>query len=36
MSATDDDPAPAENREQFWRSRFDLARVMIDRAVTRG
>jgi len=37
MSATaDETPALAETREDFWRSRFETARVMIDRAVTRG
>jgi AcrR family transcriptional regulator len=36
MSAADDDPALAVSREEFWRSRFDLARIMIDRAVARG
>ncbi|MFD5445741.1 TetR/AcrR family transcriptional regulator [Streptomyces tendae] len=36
MSATHDDDVIAESRQRFWRSRFDLAQVMIDRAVTRG
>lgn len=36
MAAATDDPALAESREEFWRSRFDLARIMIDRAVCRG
>ncbi|MFE7569136.1 TetR-like C-terminal domain-containing protein [Streptomyces sp. NPDC057539] len=36
MSAAADEPALAESREEFWRSRFDLARIMIDRAVARG
>ncbi len=31
-----DDPALAESRAEFWRSRLDLARAMIDRAVDRG
>ncbi|WP_405927264.1 TetR/AcrR family transcriptional regulator [Streptomyces sp. NBC_00035] len=36
MAAADDDPSLAEGREEFWRGRFDLARIMIDRAVARG
>ncbi|MFD7288898.1 TetR/AcrR family transcriptional regulator [Streptomyces sp. NPDC059863] len=36
MSAAADEPALAESRGEFWRSRFDLARIMIDRAVARG
>jgi AcrR family transcriptional regulator len=36
MAGAADDPALAEIREEFWHSRFDLAQIMIDRAVTRG
>ncbi|RYJ25795.1 TetR-family transcriptional regulator [Streptomyces sp. L-9-10] len=36
MSAAADGQALAESREEFWKSRSDLARIMIDRAVTRG
>ncbi|MFF6971868.1 MULTISPECIES: TetR/AcrR family transcriptional regulator [Streptomyces] len=36
MSAASDDQALAQSREEFWNTRFDLARVMIDRAVARG
>ncbi|MFJ4773835.1 TetR/AcrR family transcriptional regulator [Streptomyces uncialis] len=36
MAAADDGQALGESREEFWTSRFDLARTMIDRAVARG
>ncbi|MFI1884416.1 TetR-like C-terminal domain-containing protein [Streptomyces jumonjinensis] len=36
MSAAADDQALAQSREEFWNTRFDLARIMIDRAVARG
>ncbi|MFJ6570679.1 TetR/AcrR family transcriptional regulator [Streptomyces sp. NPDC091292] len=36
MAATDDDPALAEGRAQFWRTRAEAAQVLIDRATTRG
>ena len=36
MAATDDDPALAAGRTRFWQSRYDTARVIIDRAVDRG
>ncbi|MFI6920453.1 TetR/AcrR family transcriptional regulator C-terminal ligand-binding domain-containing protein [Nonomuraea spiralis] len=36
MAASDDDPALTASRAQFWDSRFELARVVIDRAVVRG
>ncbi|QDY80425.1 TetR/AcrR family transcriptional regulator [Streptomyces qinzhouensis] len=36
MSAAVDDRALAESREEFWKTRFGLARIMIDRAVARG
>ncbi|MET8828061.1 TetR/AcrR family transcriptional regulator [Streptomyces sp. NPDC004610] len=36
MAAAADAPDLVESREEFWTSRFELARVMIDRAVTRG
>ncbi|MFD7087128.1 TetR/AcrR family transcriptional regulator [Streptomyces sp. NPDC059896] len=36
MSAASDGQALAESREEFWTSRFTLARIMIDRAVSRG
>ncbi|MGW6421832.1 TetR/AcrR family transcriptional regulator [Nocardia sp. NPDC055053] len=36
MVASDDDEPLAAGRRRFWESRFDLARVMIDRAVERG
>ncbi|WP_327098066.1 TetR/AcrR family transcriptional regulator [Nocardia vinacea] len=36
MAVSGDDPVLAANRAQFWQSRLDLARVMIDRAVARG
>ena len=35
MAATDDDPAPAAGRTRFWQSRYETARVIIDRAVDR-
>jgi len=35
MAATDDDPALAAGRTRFWQSRYDTARVIIDRAVDR-
>jgi len=35
MAATDDDPALAAGRTRFWESRYDTARVIIDRAVDR-
>src|SRR6478672_9902123 len=31
MAATDDDPALAAGRFRFWQSRYDTARVIIDR-----
>lgn len=31
-----DDPGFDEQRAAFWRSRFDLAHVMLDRAAARG
>ncbi|MFE3068482.1 TetR/AcrR family transcriptional regulator [Streptomyces sp. NPDC059247] len=36
MAAAADGQTLAESREEFWTSRFDLARTMIDRAVARG
>ncbi|WP_040699925.1 TetR/AcrR family transcriptional regulator [Nocardia vinacea] len=36
MAVAEDDSVLASNRIQFWQSRFDLARVMIDRGVARG
>jgi len=35
MAATDDDPALAAGRARFWQSRYDTARVIIDRAIDR-
>ncbi|MFD6394159.1 TetR-like C-terminal domain-containing protein [Nocardia sp. NPDC060259] len=36
MAVADDDSVLASSRIEFWQSRFELARVMIDRAVARG
>ena len=36
MAATDDDPTLAAGRARFWQSRYDTARVIIDRAVDRA
>ncbi len=36
MAVADDDVTSAATRAQFWQSRLDLARVVIDRAVSRG
>jgi AcrR family transcriptional regulator len=35
MAATDDDAALAAGRTRFWQSRYDTARVIIDRAIDR-
>lgn len=35
MAAADDDPLLASNRAQFWQARYDIARVIVDRAVDR-
>ena len=35
MAVADDDPDMADGRLQFWRARYDIARVMIDRAIER-
>ena len=36
MAVAEDDVTLAATRAQFWRSRFDLARVIVDRAKSRG
>jgi AcrR family transcriptional regulator len=36
MAVADDDVTVAATRAQFWQSRFDLARVIVDRAKSRG
>ena len=36
MAATDDDPTLGASRARFWQSRYDAARVIIDRAVDRA
>jgi AcrR family transcriptional regulator len=36
MAVADDDATLASARAQFWQSRFDLARVIVDRATSRG
>jgi AcrR family transcriptional regulator len=36
MAVADDDVTLAATRAQFWQSRFDLARVIVDRAKSRG
>lgn len=36
MAVADDDVALAATRGQFWQSRFDLARVIVERATSRG
>jgi hypothetical protein len=36
MAVADDDATLASARAQFWQSRFDLARVIVDRAKSRG
>jgi AcrR family transcriptional regulator len=36
MAVADDDVTLAATRAQFWQSRFDLARVIVDRATSRG
>ncbi|MBF6341202.1 TetR/AcrR family transcriptional regulator [Nocardia abscessus] len=36
MAVAEDDSGLTSNRIQFWQSRFDQARVMIDRGVARG
>lgn len=36
MAATDDDSTLAAGRARFWQSRYDTARVIIDRAVDRA
>jgi AcrR family transcriptional regulator len=36
MAVAVDDPEAADGRLQFWRTRYDVARVMIDRAIGRG
>jgi AcrR family transcriptional regulator len=35
MAVAEDDPDMAEGRLQFWRARYDIARVMISRAIER-
>lgn len=35
MAATEDDPVLSANRTQFWESRYDIARVIVDRAIDR-
>ncbi|MFD6199428.1 TetR/AcrR family transcriptional regulator [Mycobacteriaceae bacterium NPDC060252] len=36
MAVADDDPALADSRAQYWRSRIDAAGAIFDRAITRG
>ena len=36
MAVAEDDPALADSRARFWRSRLDAARVIVDRAIERG
>ena len=36
MAVADDDPALADSRARFWRSRLDASRPIIDRAAARG
>ena len=36
MAVADDDVTQAATRAQFWQSRFGLARVIVDRATSRG
>jgi AcrR family transcriptional regulator len=36
MASTGEDPALAEARTAFWRTRYELASAMIERAVARG
>jgi AcrR family transcriptional regulator len=35
MAVAEDDPDMADGRLQFWRTRYDIARVMISRAIER-
>ena len=35
MAVAEDDPDMADGRLQFWRARYDIARVMISRAIER-
>ena len=35
MAAVEDDPLLATNRTQFWQSRYDIARVIVERAIDR-
>jgi AcrR family transcriptional regulator len=35
MASTDDDPILAANRAGFWQARYDIARVIVDRAIDR-
>jgi AcrR family transcriptional regulator len=35
MAVAEDDPEAADGRLQFWRARYDIARVMISRAIER-
>jgi AcrR family transcriptional regulator len=35
MAVAEDDPEMADGRLQFWRTRYDIARVMISRAIER-
>jgi AcrR family transcriptional regulator len=36
MAVAEDDPERAEGRVRFWRTRYDTAQVMIDRAIERN
>ena len=36
MAVAEDDPERADNRMRFWRSRYDAAQVMFDRAIERS
>jgi AcrR family transcriptional regulator len=35
MATADDDPALADGRAQFWQGRYDVTRVIVDRAIDR-
>lgn len=35
MASVEEDPQLAENRAQFWQTRYDVTRVIVDRAVDR-
>ncbi|MEV0481870.1 TetR-like C-terminal domain-containing protein [Streptomyces sp. NPDC050508] len=35
MAAVEEDPNLAENRAQFWQTRYDVTRVIVDRAIDR-